>query len=253
MRRGWFLAGLFLTTLSTLALEILATRLLSVITWYHLSFFAVSTALFGMSAGAVRVYLGGARFREDAPRALIRHAGLFALSIPLCHAASLYVPLGVGLAPRNLAALAAATLLLAMPFYLSGIVVALALTRIPGPSGLVYAVDLAGAALGSLLVLPLLRFQDVSSAALVCAAIAAAGAACFQVFARQRAFVAMLVASALLAGSALNHLSPDGLRVVYAKGVRSTARSSLSNPSAGSPTTGARGAARHGTSSSSWT
>jgi len=53
-RRSTFLAGLFLTTLSTLTLEILDTRLLSVITWYHLSFFAVSTAMFGMAAGAVR-------------------------------------------------------------------------------------------------------------------------------------------------------------------------------------------------------
>jgi hypothetical protein len=52
-----FLAGLFLATLATLLLELLNTRLLSVITWYHLSFFAVSTAMFGMSVGAIRVYL----------------------------------------------------------------------------------------------------------------------------------------------------------------------------------------------------
>jgi hypothetical protein len=37
-----FALGLFLATLATLALEILDTRLLSVVTWYHLSFFAVS-------------------------------------------------------------------------------------------------------------------------------------------------------------------------------------------------------------------
>jgi SAM-dependent methyltransferase len=221
MRRAWFLAGLFLTTLSTLALEILATRLLSVITWYHLSFFAVSTALFGMSAGAVRVYLGGAFFRDDAARALARYASLLALSIPLCHAATLYVPLGVGFAARNLAAMAAATLALAVPFYLSGVVVAVALTRVPGPSGLVYAVDLAGAALGSLLVLPLLRFLDVSSAALVCAAVAAGGAACFRVFGREGHVVATLFAACLLLVSAfVNHLSPEGMRVVYAKGAR---------------------------------
>ncbi len=61
-RNGWFLAGLFVVTLSTLALEITNTRLLSVTTWYHLSFFAVSTAMFGMAAGAVRVYLGGGEF-----------------------------------------------------------------------------------------------------------------------------------------------------------------------------------------------
>ena len=54
--RGWFLAGLFFSTLATLSLEILDTRLLSVLTWYHLAFLAVSVAMFGMSAGAVHVY-----------------------------------------------------------------------------------------------------------------------------------------------------------------------------------------------------
>src|SRR5262245_59685676 len=58
-RAGWFYAGLFLTTLSTLSLELLNTRLLSVVAWYHLAFFAVSTAMFGMSAGAIHVYLRG--------------------------------------------------------------------------------------------------------------------------------------------------------------------------------------------------
>ena len=60
------LAALLLTTLATLTLEILDTRLLSVLTWYHLSFFAVSIAMFGMAAGAVHVYLGGSRFEGAA-------------------------------------------------------------------------------------------------------------------------------------------------------------------------------------------
>jgi hypothetical protein len=60
--RHWFYSGLFLTTLATLALEILDTRFLSVMSWYHISFFAVSMAMFGMSAGAVHVYLGRSLF-----------------------------------------------------------------------------------------------------------------------------------------------------------------------------------------------
>ncbi|MBI2219642.1 MAG: hypothetical protein HYU53_00340 [Acidobacteria bacterium] len=47
-------AGLFLVTFATLVLEVLDSRLLSVLTWYHLSFFAVSLAMLGMAAGAVR-------------------------------------------------------------------------------------------------------------------------------------------------------------------------------------------------------
>jgi hypothetical protein len=39
--------GLLLTTLATLLLEILNARLLSVLTWYHVSFVAVSLAMLG--------------------------------------------------------------------------------------------------------------------------------------------------------------------------------------------------------------
>ena len=37
-------AGLFLIALSSLAIQIILVRLLSVITWYHLAFFSISTA-----------------------------------------------------------------------------------------------------------------------------------------------------------------------------------------------------------------
>jgi len=219
-RSAWFLAGLFLTTVATLVLELLNTRLLSVLTWYHLSFFAVSTAMFGMSAGAVRVYLGGAAFEgEAAPGALARYGTLFALSIPLSHIVNLCLPIQVELSGTGVAGLVLATLTIAVPFYLSGIVVAVALTRIPGPSGAIYAVDLIGAALGSLLIAPLLEYFDISSAALVCGAIAAVAALCFCVFsgAGRRLQVGAL-AALLVVAAGLNGLSPSGLRVIYSKG-----------------------------------
>ena len=52
--------GLFLTTLATLLLELLDARLLSVLTWYHLSFLALSLAMLGGAGGAVLVR-GGLR------------------------------------------------------------------------------------------------------------------------------------------------------------------------------------------------
>jgi SAM-dependent methyltransferase len=178
--RPLVLAGLFLVTLATLALEILDIRLLSVATWYHLSFFAVSIAMLGMAAGALAVYRGGARYEGAAAlEALPRRALQLAVSIPLSHVALLVVPLGSGLGLHALASLAVATFALAIPFYLSGIVVALALTRVPGPIGLVYAADLGGAALGTLLVLPLLEATDASTAVLACGVLAALGALCF--------------------------------------------------------------------------
>lgn len=56
-------AGLFWATLATLVLEVLDTRLLSVITWYHLSFLAVSVALpYHIRRGRVAIIgVGGGR------------------------------------------------------------------------------------------------------------------------------------------------------------------------------------------------
>ncbi len=45
--------GTFLISFTSLALEVTITRLLSVITFYHLAFFAVSIAMLGMTVGAV--------------------------------------------------------------------------------------------------------------------------------------------------------------------------------------------------------
>ena len=42
LRQAPFLVGLFLVTASTLALEVLATRLLSVLTWYSLAFLVIA-------------------------------------------------------------------------------------------------------------------------------------------------------------------------------------------------------------------
>jgi hypothetical protein len=50
-------AGLFLVTLATLMHETLLTRIFSVTMWYHFAFVAISVALFGMTVGALIVYL----------------------------------------------------------------------------------------------------------------------------------------------------------------------------------------------------
>jgi hypothetical protein len=218
--RFWFLAGLFLTTFATLTLETLDTRLLSVLTWYHLSFFAVSVAMLGMAAGAVHVYLGGERFSgEQAPRALAKTTAWFAASIPFGHAVNLSCPFLTEMTANGFVSLAINTLALAGPFYLSGVVVALALTRIPGKIGLVYFVDLMGAALGSLMVLALLELGDITSAVLGTSLAAAIGALCFAIFAgikRPLSYVGL--ALVMLGLLVQNARGVDHLRVAYSKG-----------------------------------
>jgi hypothetical protein len=189
-------------------------------TWYHLSFLAVSIAMFGMAGGAVHVYLREEAFSgANAPGALARHATRFALSIPASHILNLCIPIQVASSPTAIAGLAAATATLAVPFYLSGIVVATALTRIPAPSGLVYGVDLMGAALGCLLIVPVLDATSITGAAFACGAIAAAGAVCLHRFAGSgtgSSAVVLLVLWGLAAG--LNDVGDRGFRVLWPKG-----------------------------------
>ena len=87
-RDGWFYAGLALTTMATLVIEVIDTRLLSAITWYHMAFAAISLAMLGMTAGAVYAYLRPERFAAGRQQ-FGRFAILFSLSVPLSHVALL--------------------------------------------------------------------------------------------------------------------------------------------------------------------
>ena len=110
--------GLFLAALSALALEITLVRLLSVATWYHLAFFAISTAMLGMTAGAVTVYLRARAYEpERLPRALGGACLLYALSIPFSLSLLCILPLGMRLSVMSLAALGFCTAACALPFY----------------------------------------------------------------------------------------------------------------------------------------
>src|SRR4029079_5946304 len=64
-RRVRFYMALCLVAAATLMLQIIETRIISVISWYHLAFFIISIAMFGLTAGAVFVYLHRARFRPE--------------------------------------------------------------------------------------------------------------------------------------------------------------------------------------------
>ena len=54
---------LFLIALATLAFEISLSRLMSIITWYHLGFFAISVAMLGMEVLSNLVFRASIRRR----------------------------------------------------------------------------------------------------------------------------------------------------------------------------------------------
>ena len=180
MNPGRFYTGLFVVTACTLMLQVVQTRILSVVAWYHLAFFAISMAMFGLTAGAVWLYLRRERYTQDT---LSYHLSHYSTAFAVSIAASLLVQLTLSpIVARSLSALwtwMELALCIAVPFFFSGVVVSLALTRSPFPIGKVYGVDLFGAASGCLGALLLLNITDGPSAVLLIAMGAAAGAVSF--------------------------------------------------------------------------
>jgi SAM-dependent methyltransferase len=182
-RPGAFYFGVFLTTLSVLVYQVVTTRILSALTWYHLAFLSISLAMLGMTAAGLYVYLWAPPpTAERTRRVLVSHSIWFAASVPLCHVGLISLVLPVDrLEAGGLAILAVAVGLAALPFFFSGVVVAVALTETPLPTGRIYGVDLVGASLGCLAAVALLELLDPSTVCLVIGALAGSAAIAFSV------------------------------------------------------------------------
>ena len=184
LRGGWlFLLGVFLICMSGLMLQIIETRLISVILWYYLAFFAISMAMLGMTVGSLIVYFKADYFPRE--RLLDNLSWIsVALSLSVMFSMSSLIttiaPSGIGNTfAMSVFVWAKLIAVLLPPYVFAGMAVSLALTRSRWPVGLVYGVDLAGAACGCLLVLGLLEWADAISVLIAIAAFAACAAACF--------------------------------------------------------------------------
>ncbi|MHC4077143.1 MAG: spermidine synthase family protein [Planctomycetota bacterium] len=173
--------GLFLITLATLMYEILLTRIFSVTMYYHSAFFAISVAMFGMTVGALIVYLRPGRFAGELVHGqLLISALLFSVSMVLGFLVHLAIPFHAWWYQ------ATTYIALALPFTFSGIVVCLALTKFSWQVGLLYAADLFGAALGCILLIWVLDITDAGTAVVITAALACIGALSFSIDVHKR-------------------------------------------------------------------
>jgi hypothetical protein len=225
-----FYLGLFLVTGSGLMLQIVQTRILSVTTWYYLAFLLISLAMFGITAGAVWVYQCRDRFTTQTLAGdLTYFSSLLAVVTALCVVLQTTLPLVRAQSASGMVVWLGLIACLTLPFFLSGIIVSLALTRSPLRIGKVYAVDMVGAAAGSIGALLLLNLTDGPSAVLWIAAFNALAAACFARCGIGRATLPPLAfANALsrpglifvvLAVAALaNGMMDGGLRLLFVKG-----------------------------------
>lgn len=167
-------AGLFTTTLATLMLENLLTRIFSVTMLYHYAFMAVSIAMFGMTLGAIIVYLFPAQFKQEhVGRHLVTTALLFSATIIVTFLVHINIPMTREITGTYLPL---TFILVSIPFVFAGINTCLMLTKIPGHIGRLYAADLAGAALGCIFFIYTLDITDGPTAIFITALIAMLGA-----------------------------------------------------------------------------
>jgi hypothetical protein len=179
-QRNPFLGGVFLITFAVLVFQVVQTRILSVIAWYYLAFFAISVAMLGMTAGAVWVHHRRERLTPETLSTLLSDSALLsAVSMPV--SVLVQFSLITTLSPI-LTSVFAWTLLMAamtMPYVFAGVTVSLALTRSPFPVSLVYGVDLLGAALGCAAVVGILNVLDGPTAVLLAGLVSGLAAVAF--------------------------------------------------------------------------
>ena len=178
--RFGFLSGVFLLCMAILMIQIIQTRILSVVSLYYMAFFSISMAMLGLTAGALIVYF---KLAEVNPRNVCASLSRISTAFALCLAACFVLQLASPLPTVKWATFGViwlkAILLLATPFVIAGIAVSLALTRSPFAVGITYGVDLLGAAVGCLVALVVLTWMDAPSAMFVVAALVALAACCF--------------------------------------------------------------------------
>ncbi len=204
--------------------EIALTRVFSVTMWYHFAFVAISLALFGLTVGALLVYLLPNHFRDVDVRArLWLYSLLFSVSLAVCFVTQLAIPFVPEPTLAGAWSVALTCIVISIPFVLSGVVVCLALTRFPAQVNRLYATDLVGAAIGCVLLVVIFMALDGPSLVIAIGALAAVGAVIFAVDAGSRRGAIWALASVVALGgfAAVNgHLHARGhplLRIIWAK------------------------------------
>jgi spermidine synthase len=218
--RDWervLLAGIALSSFSSLLLELSLTRLFSVVLFYHFAFLAISIALLGLGAGGVFAYLNRGWLMRYQTRPLIFLVCVInAIAVPAVLGTVLHIPVSLELSSTNFLRLSAIYLASAVPFFLTGLEFSLLFARAAEHTPRLYGADLGGGALACLAVVPLLNWLGGPNTILFAAAAAAMAGAIWATSRRMRQ-IALALTAALLLLVAANH-SGTAIDVIYAKG-----------------------------------
>ena len=160
------LAAIFLVSLSTLAFEVLLTRVFSIGQWNHLAFMVISIALFGFAASGTFLSILDSRDKNrsvqlSSPAGVTIIIGLFSTTALFSFYTLTKIPMDyfrLPVEPAQSLYLILAYVLLALPFFFSGLLISLAYATVPQKSGLIYFATMAGSAGGAILPAALLPY-----------------------------------------------------------------------------------------------
>jgi hypothetical protein len=175
----WLYLSVFWISASTLAFEIVLSRLFAVTQFYHFAFMTVSLALLGIGASGTALSVFPSLRQSDPARRLSLFALLTALSALGSFTLANRLPFdsfAIAWEGRQVLYLALMYLALATPFFFSALAVGWLFSTRPADAARIYTANLTGSSIGCLLALGALATLGGESAATFCAWLAGVGA-----------------------------------------------------------------------------
>ncbi len=177
MNRIKLLSTIFFITFFTVVIEILYTRLFSVIYRSSFAFLMISLALFGYGLSGVFAAVSKIAKKENAIKYLEYFILIYTLTLPLIYKITLVAAidfLNLFNPISNFLLLLVNFLALLIPFFTAGVALVLIFSLYSDEIGRLYFIDLIGAALGGVAVIPLITNLGPSKAILLIFVILAA-------------------------------------------------------------------------------
>jgi hypothetical protein len=167
--------GVFFIALSTLAWEILLTRIFSATMYYHFVFVSISLAMLGFGCSGVIVFLFPRYFSQDRCSShLAIFSSLFSITIVL--AIGVYLQVNTAVTTASLSTflvLLKIFFFIFLPYLFSGLTITLALKHYSKKVAVLYCYDLVGAGIGCIFVIGMLFIYDGISLVLLTSFLAA--------------------------------------------------------------------------------
>ncbi|MBN2381859.1 hypothetical protein JXQ70_03165 [bacterium] len=178
----WYYLGIGTISAASLLMEVTMTRIFAVAFFNQFAFLIISTALFGFGFSGVFLSIFKGLTKYSFERVLMYSSICFTLTLVLTLKIVVSIPLQfkhLGNDFIQFLYLSIYYISLAVPFFFSGIVIALLLSNFPIKVNKLYFSDLIGAGIGCFLIIPLVPAFGASATIIIASLLGILAAACF--------------------------------------------------------------------------